>query len=84
MAYKIINGQVILEPELLPKAEYKRPTRQCNEARVGVKHELLEPRSRLDVTGCTFFYATPILWNNMPEKQAKAPSIEAFKTHFRK
>ena len=32
MANKIINGQVILEPELLPKAEYKRPMRQCNEA----------------------------------------------------
>ena len=84
MAYKIINRHVILEPDLLPKAKYKRPMRQCNEATVGVKHELVEPRSRLDVTGCTFFYTTPNLWNKMAEKQATAPSIDSFKSYFKK
>ena len=84
MAYKIINGQVILEPSLLPKNNFKQPTRQCNEVKVGRKNQLLEPQSRLDVTGHTFFYTTPKLWNNsVTPNQAKAPSIDAFRSHFK-
>ena len=83
MAYKIINGQVILEPSMLPKNILKQPTRQCNEVKVGAKNQLLEPQSRLDVTGHTFFYATPKLWNNsVTPNQANAPSIDAFRIYF--
>ena len=84
MAYKIINGQVILEPSMLPKNILKQPTRQCNEVKVGAKNQLLEPQSRLDVTSHTFFYTTPKLWNNsVTPNQAKAPSIDAFRRHFK-
>ena len=30
MTYKILNGQVILEPNLMPKIKQQRPLRQCN------------------------------------------------------
>ena len=84
MAYKILNGQVILEPSMLPKNNSKQPTRKCNEVRVGTENQLLEPPSRLDVTGHTFFYSTPKLWNNnVTPKQANAPSIDSFRRYFK-
>ena len=64
MASKIVNGKVILEPEMLPKATLKQPLRLCNEVKVGAKNQLHEPSNRLDVTGYTFFYDTPKLWNH--------------------
>ena len=84
MAYKIINGYVILEPSMLPKINLQRP-RQCNEAKVGTINQLKEPQLRLDVVKSTFFFSTPKLWNmNVTPSQAKAPSMEAFKGHFEK
>ena len=81
MAYKIINGHVILEPSIMPKAQNQRPVRQCN----GVKNQLAEPHSRLDVIGSTFFFATPKLWNTLvTPSQANAPSIDAFKNQIRR
>ena len=53
MAYKIINGHVILEPTMLPKFDNHRPLRQCNGVKVGSKNQLAEPQSRLEVTGST-------------------------------
>ena len=85
MTYKIINNQVILGPELLPKKHFKRPPRHCNETRVGWENELEEPNCRLEGTKKTFFYSAPGLWNSLvtPE-QAASPSLEAFKGHFKK
>ena len=58
--------------------------RKCNEVRVGTENQLLEPPSRLDVTGHTFFYTTPKLWNNnVTPKQANAPSIDSFRRYFK-
>ena len=83
MAYKILNGKVILEPTMLPKMKSFCPTRQCNGPRVGVENQLMEPQPRLDVTANTFFFSTPKIWNNLvTPKQANAPSADAFKTHF--
>ena len=83
MAYKILNGKVILEPTMLPKMKSFCPTRQCNGPRVGVENQLMEPQPRLDVTASTFFFSTPKIWNNLvTPKQANAPSADAFKTHF--
>ena len=85
MAYKILNGLVILNPDTLPKKVQNRPSRKCNEAFVGHEHQLEEPKSRLETTKNTFFYKVPSLWNGkVTAEQAKAPSIESFKTHFRK
>ena len=81
MAYKILNNQVILESDLLPRSQSTQPMRQCNV----LKNQLFEPPSRLDVIGDTFFYATPKLWNNnITIEQANAPSIDAFRRHFKK
>ena len=83
MAYKIINGHVILERNLLPKNDYYNPTRKCNAANVGEENQLKEKNSKLKVTGHTFFYSIPKLWNqNVTPEQAKAPSVEAFQRHF--
>ena len=85
MAYKILNGHVILEQSMMPKLEYQRPLRQCNEVKVGSANQLAEPHSRLDITGCTFFYATPKLWNNLlTPTQANAPSVDAFKAQLKR
>ena len=85
MAYKIINGHMILSPDLLPKINNHRPSRQCNSAKVGPHNQLLEQSTRLDVTANTFFYAAPKLWNsNVTPTQANAPSIDAFRRHFEK
>ena len=83
MAYKIINGHVILESNLLPKINTNRPQRQCNFANVGKEHQLSEPSARLQVTQNTFFYHIPKIWNKLvTPDQAKAPSVEAFRTYF--
>ena len=85
MTYKILNGHVILAPEMMPRVEYQRPYRQCNEDRVGYQNKLVEPSSRTDVAKNTFFFATPKLWNNcISSEQANAPSVDAFKHHFKK
>ena len=85
MAYKIINGHVILESSLLPKFNYQRPVRECNGVKVGAENQLAEPPSRLDVTGSTFFYSTPKLWNNLlTPSQTNAPSVDAFKRQLKR
>ena len=83
MTYKIINGLVILNPNLLPKLKNSRPIRECNFAKVGHENQLLEQTSRLKVIGNTFFFSIKKIWNEtITPQQAKAPSIEAFKQHF--
>ena len=85
MAYKIINGQVILEPSLLPKFMNKRLLRGCNITNVGIENQLVEPESRLQIQGKTFFYSIPKIWNEkVTPTQARAPSVDAFKQYFRK
>ena len=85
MAFKILNNHVILEPTLLPKIYKQRPDRNCKGFTITNQNHLSEPYARLDVVKSTFFYATPNLWNlNVTPKQAKAPSVDAFKTHFKK
>ena len=84
MAYKIIHGHVILDPNLMPKNKQQRPFRQCNNVNVGFENQLEEPQAKLKITSKTFFYSTPILWNNsVSPDQANAPSIDAFKNHFK-
>ena len=84
MAYKILNGHVILESELLPLTFWKQPPRKCK----GVKFpefQLMEPFSTLDNVLTTFFYNTPKLWNKtVTDTLAEAPSIDAFKTNLKK
>ena len=58
MAYKIINGHLILEPNMMPKFQNQRPQRECNGVKVGSNNKLFEPQSRLEVIGSTFFYET--------------------------
>ena len=85
MAYKILNNHVILDAELLPKFTSQRPLRNCNSVKVGVQNQLREQETRLDITANTFFYATPKLWNKyVTPAQANAPSIDAFRGHFKK
>ena len=85
MAYKILSGDLILEPSMLPKINFKRPIWQCYEAKVGLPNQLMEPQSSLDVTENTFFFATPGMWNSsVTPEHANAPSVEAFKRHFKK
>ena len=59
MAYNILNNNVILEPNLLPKVNLQRPERNCKNITVGRQNQLVEPQARLDIVKCTFFYATP-------------------------
>ena len=84
MAYKIINSQVILQPNLLPKVNFKRPMRECNNfSKVGKEHQLIEPNPQIQVAGHTFFFSIQKIWNKkISTKQAKAPSAEAFKNYF--
>ena len=85
MAFKILQGKLILEPSMIPKMQFQRPMRECNQTKVDPNNKLIEPYYRLDVAGSTFFYATPKLWNqSISPLQANAPSVEAFKSHFRK
>ena len=83
MAYKIINGYVILESNLLPKFKNYGPLRQCNSANVGYANQLIEPVARLQIIEHTFFYSVPKIWNQtVRPAQAEAPSVDAFKGHF--
>ena len=87
MVYKILNNHVIIPPELLPRVNNIRPSRRCAEPHVGVKHHLVEPLGRTNITSNTFFFAAPKLWNDCvtPAQllgQASAASFDAFKNHF--
>ena len=85
MAYKILNGHVILEPNMLPKFNSKRTQRKCNFSKVGIDYQLIEKQSRLETTGKTFFFSIPKIWNQkVTPAQARAPSIDAFKQHFKR
>ena len=53
MAYKILNGEVILEPSLLPKKEFIHKTRKENTDQLEV------PFSKIDNARKTFFYDVP-------------------------
>ena len=69
---------------MLPKMKSKQPFRKCNSVKVGLENQLDETISTLDVVSTTFFYETPKLWNNMvTPAQANAPSVDAFKHHFK-
>ena len=58
MAYKVLNGHVILDSQMLPKIKFYQPQRSC---------------------------ATPKLWNiNVTPAQANAPSVDSFKSYFKK
>ena len=84
MAYKILNGLVILEPDMLPKFRHSK-MRSCNSAPVGYQNQLIEPQATLHVTESTFFYSIPEIWNQrVTEQQAKSPSVDAFKAYFDK
>ena len=62
MAYKIINGLVILDSDMMPKIDHQRPLRQCNNVKVGFENQLEETEPRLKITSKTFFYSTSKLW----------------------
>ena len=40
IAYKIINGHVILDPIMMPKIDYQRLFRKCHETKVGYQNQL--------------------------------------------
>ena len=83
MTFKILNDNVILSSDNLPRTEHNRPLRACSEVPVGAENELIEPHARTVAVSETFFYKAPKLWNEfVTPLQAKAPSIEAFKQHF--
>ena len=85
MAYKIINENLILEPNMQPKSVNNGKQRKCNGKNVGIDNELFEPVPKLQASGKTFFYSIPKLWNQMIiPSQAKAPSVDAFKQHFKR
>ena len=44
MAYKILNGLVILAPNTLPKFSNKRKQRGCNINNIGIENQLIEPQ----------------------------------------
>ena len=83
MTYKILNDNVILSHDNLPRSKHNRPLRACCEAPVGAENELIEPQARISTVSETFFYRAPRLWNEfVTPLQAMAPSIDAFKRHF--
>ena len=83
MAYKIINGYVILDSNMLPKFKSHGPLRQCNSAYVGTKHQLDEPQPKIKVVGNTFFFSVPLLWNQTVSPfQAEVANVDSFKKHF--
>ena len=84
MAYKILNGHVILGPDMLPKYISKRNQRECNAPNIGFGNLLIEPSAKLQITEKTFFYSIPKIWNqSITASQANAPSVDAFKQHFK-
>ena len=79
MAYKILNNQVILTPDYLPKKKHTRHTRN----NLNKESQLEEKHSRLVTTEKNFFYSVPTLWNNsVAEMQAMSTRIDAFKKYF--
>ena len=81
MTYKILNKQVILSPEYLPKNASSHPTRKV----INQEYLLEERYSRVDEVQKTFFYSVPFLWNNtVTAKQAKARNVDIFKKYFLK
>ena len=83
MTYKILNNNVILSNDNLPKFQHKRAPRSCSEVTVGAANQLIEPPARTLIVGETFFYSAPRLWNKfVTPAQAKAPSIDSFKHYF--
>ena len=85
MAYKILNGHVIINSNMLPRYRSNRSQRQCNSTNVGYENRLVEPPSILQSTGNTFFYSVQKIWNQrVTPLQACAPSVDAFKGHFKK
>ena len=83
MVYKIINSEVILPPDLLPKKIFKRPPRTCNSVTVSQEHELQTRVARTKTCENIFIYSAPTLWNNIvTPQQASSPSVDAFKSHF--
>ena len=82
MGFKILNSDVILPPDVLPRAVSSRP-RSCNEPKVGSMNKLYEPRARLLTTNRTFYYSVPRLWNEkVTPAQAKAKNLDTFKDYF--
>ena len=85
MAYKIINNEVILDTNMLPKFDENQKQRQCNAPNVGIKNQLIEPRPILQGTAKTFFYSIQKMWNQrITESQAKSPSVDAFRHYFKR
>ena len=57
--------------------------RECNSVKVGKENHLEEIISDLKISGYTFSLSVPKIWNEtISEKQAKAPSVDAFKRYF--
>ena len=85
MAFKIINGYVILDPSMLPKQYSHRPIRQCFSKYDDKENELMEFQPKIQIAGHTFFFSAPKLWNQRISKlQAEATSVDSFKRYFRK
>ena len=83
MIYKILNGFVKIPPNTLSRVSTTRPTRKCNEVKVGHVNELVVPESKLNTPSETFYFSAPRLWNTIVSPlQAVAPSTDAFKNHF--
>ena len=85
MAYKIIKENVILDSNMLPLTQTKQPNRKCKGKVPTSQYQLEEPFCKVDMSKKTFFHAVPRLWNSsITDSQANAPSVEAFKQHFKK
>ena len=54
MAYKIINGHIILGPNMLPKSANNGKQRKCNDTNVGFDNQLIEPVPNLQTSGKPF------------------------------
>ena len=55
MAFKILNGHVILESSMLPKTKFQQPYRKCNEVKVGFENQLDEPSWSIEVAQKNIF-----------------------------
>ena len=85
MAYKILNGLVILDSDMLPKFNNKRPFRECNSVKVGTENRLEEPNSNIQTAESTFFFSVPKFWNHrVTPMQADAKNVDSFKRFFQK
>ena len=85
MAFKILNHQVILEPNMLPKIRYQRPERNCKGIKVGTSNQLFEPQARLDTAETTFFYSTKkIMEFNCNHKTSRLQKCWCIQETFKK